>query len=385
MKRILLAVALALSFTAVVAQDKVNLTGPVIKEHKGWKEGHRDHKWEERKCDFAIANHPKYTIIYDACCDESHPDERIPAEGFIGMPSPHLFNWYHHGFFSMKINGNVPFRVPLADLSVISKGKRAITQMVWDAPEALVQLKFMRLPEDDAIYTQTLWFPKKNVEIKSIQFHFACYPSCFEKDGNHFAKTKSGIKHQGKESLIFDLKSNDYVFYGDEKYDAIQGKFGMSASCYLILDKYHLVNGSAFISNYGVATTISASTDSHEARFIFADARDGEKNKDVIAYLDKNGAALQKKLMEVPFESPDIEAFKPAQEQKLIAEQAALAGDFCKPYKGKIDALFKQLCAAKDGLDTENSWKGERDFAAAYENYRNLIMRLKIDAMMQLD
>ena len=385
MKRILVAFAFALTFGVLFAEEKVVVSNPAIKEHKGWREGHKTHKWEERSCVFSASQQQDYNIIYDACCDDSHPTERIPAEGFIGMPKPHPFNWYHHGFFSMKINGQVPFRVPLADLSVLSNGQRAIMQMVWDAPEALVQIKFMRLPEDDAIYTQTRWFPKDKVEIKSIQFHFSCYPSCFEKNGKHFAKTKTDMKYQGKESLLLDMKKNDYVFYGDEGFDAKEGKWGMSAPCYLIIDKYHLSGGSVYITNYGVATTINASADAHEARFIFADASNGKKNKEVIDYLDKNGAALQNRLMETMFDSPEISLFKPEQEQKLIAKNASEAGEFCKPYKGKIDAIFKQLCDAKNSLDTVDSWKSERDFAKAYEQYRNLIMRLKIDAMMQLD
>ena len=181
------------------------------------------------------------------------------------------------------------------------------------------------------------------------------------------------------------MKKNDYVFYGDEGFDAKEGKWGMSAPCYLIIDKYHLSGGSVYITNYGVATTINASADAHEARFIFADASNGKKNKEVIDYLDKNGAALQNRLMETMFDSPEISLFKPEQEQKLIAKNASEAGEFCKPYKGKIDAIFKQLCDAKNSLDTVDSWKSERDFAKAYEQYRNLIMRLKIDATMQLD
>ncbi|MBQ7652317.1 MAG: hypothetical protein IJS15_15260 [Victivallales bacterium] len=385
MKRILLALAIALTFAMAYAQDKVSVSKVEIKEHKGWKEGHKTHRWEEQSCLFSASKQQDYTILYDACCDDSHPGERIPAEGFIGMPKPHAFNWYHHGFFSMKINGNVPFRVPLADMSVLSNGENAIMQMVWDAPEALVQIKFMRVPGDNAIYTQTRWFPKDKVEIKSIQFNFTCYPSCFEKNGKHFARTKTGIKHQGRESLILDVKQNAYVFYGDEVYDAKEGKWGIAAPCYLVMDKFHLASGSVFITSYGVATTINASVDSREARFIFADARSGEKNSEVIEFLEKNGAALQKKLMEISFDSPDIDAFKPEQEQRLIAKSAAEAGEFCKPYKKKIDELFKKLCDAKDKLDTADSWKSERDFAEAYQQYRKLILRLRIDAMMQLD
>ena len=385
MKRILLAFAFALTFAMVYAQGKVSVSNVEIKEHKGWREGHKTHKWEERNCVFRASKQQDYTILYDACCDDSHPGERIPAEGFIGMPKPHAFNWYHHGFFSMKINGNVPFRVPLTDMSVLSNGEKSIIQMVWDAPEAMVQIKFMRVPGDNAIYTQTRWYPKDKVEIKSIQFHFSCYPSCFEKNGNHFAKTKTNMKYQGKESLILDVKQNDYVFYGDKVYDAKEGKWGVAAPCYLVLDKYHLASGSVFISSYCVATTINASVDSREARFIFADAQNGEKNSEVIEFLDKNGAALQKKLMEISFDGSEIEGFKPEQEKKLIAESAAEAGEFCKPYKGKIDELFKQLCVAKERLDTVDSWKSERDFAAVYQQYKKLVMRLRIDAMMQLE
>ena len=385
MKRILFALAIALTFSGAYAKDKVLVSKVEIKEHKGWREGHKTHRWEERSCIFSGSEQHDYTILYDACCDDSHPGERIPAEGFIGMPKPHQFNWYHHGFFSMKINGNVPFRVPLADMSVLSNGDKSIMQMVWDAPEALVQIKFMRVPGDEAIYTRTRWYPKDKVEIKSIQFHFTCYPSCFEKNGNHFAKTKTDMKYQGKESLILDMKQNAYVFYGDKVYDAKEGKWGIAAPCYLVLDKYNLASGSVFITSYSVATTINASADSHEARFIFADARNGQKNSEVIDFLDKNGAVLQKKLMGISFDSPDIEAFKPEQEQKLIAKAAEEAGEFCKSYKGKIDELFKSLCAARASLNSADSWKSERDFAAVYQQYKTLIMRLKIDAMMQLE
>ena len=386
MKRILLAFAVAFAFSVSYSQEKASVSKPVVKEHKGWKEGHKDHKWVEQTCDFNVLKRPKYTILYDACCDDDrHPGERIGAEGFIGMPSPHTFNWYHHGFFSMKINGNIPFRVPLADMTTLSQGKRAIMQMVWDAPEAVVQIKFMRVPEEDVIYVQTQWFPKENVDVKTVQFNFSCYPSCFEKNGNHFAKTKTDIKYHGKESLILDMKQNDYVFYGDKVYDASKGKWGTSAPCYLVFDKHHLSNGSVYITNYGVATTINANVNAREARFIFADAKDGERNKEVIEYLDKNAASLQDKLMKIPFTSEDIDAFDSVAERKFIDSLAAEAGEFCKPYKGKIETTFKQIRDAKKALNSSESWQGERDFAKAYEEYKKLIMRLKIDAMMQLD
>ncbi len=386
MKKILFLVAVAVAFSALQAQEKSVVGKPAVKEHRGWKEGHRDHKWEERVCDFEVTKRQKYTVLYDACIDDSqHPGERIAAEGFIGMPSPHLFNWYHHGFFSMKINNNMPFRVPLTDMSVLSSGGKAIMQMVWDAPEAVVQIKFMRLVDEDGIFTQTLWFPKENVDVKTVQFNFSCYPSCFEKDGNHFAKTKTDIKYQGRDALAIDVKQNDYVFYGDKIYDAKSGKWGVSTPCYLVIDKHRLSNGFVSISSYGVATVINAAATAREARFIFADANSGDKNKEVIDYLDKNAAALQDKLMKASFMSSELDAFNPAAERKIIDEQAAKAGEFCKGYIKTVNETYNALCNCKANVGTAESWKYERDFAANFEKYKTLVMRLKIDAMMQLE
>ena len=386
MKKILFLVAVAVAFSALQAQEKAVVGKPVIKEHKGWKEGHKDHRWEERVCDFEATKRQKYTILYDACADDTkHPGERIPAEGFIGMPAPHTFNWYHHGFLNMKINGNVPFRVPLMDMSVLSSGRKAVMQMVWDAPEALVEIKFMRLPEEDGIFTQVLWFPKENVEIKTVQFSLSCYPSGFEKDGNHFAKTRTDIKYQGKEPLAIDVKQNDYVFYGDKIYDAKDAKWGVATPCYLVIDKHRLANGSVYVSSYGVATTINANATAREARFIFADANSGDRNKEVIDYLDKNAAALQDKLMKISFMAPELDGFDPTAERKGIDEMAAQAGEFCKGYIGKVNETYKALCNCKSNVGTAESWKFEREFAEHFEKYKTLVMRLKIDAMMQLE
>jgi len=44
-----------------------------------------------------------------------------------------------------------------------------------------------------------------------------------------------------------------------------------------------------------------------------------------------------------------------------------------------------KLREAKKNVNTADSWIGERDFAKSYEEYKRLFMRLKIDAMMQLD
>ncbi|MBI3922455.1 MAG: hypothetical protein HY318_13620, partial [Armatimonadetes bacterium] len=88
---------------------------------------HSGHKWERRT--MALENSlARYSFLYSACVDPSHPNDRAFDEGYFGMPGPSSCNWYHGGFLSLNLNGRDIGTVPLADMRVIETGTRGSFQ-----------------------------------------------------------------------------------------------------------------------------------------------------------------------------------------------------------------------------------------------------------------
>ncbi|MCX7597941.1 MAG: hypothetical protein N2512_03600 [Armatimonadetes bacterium] len=181
--------------------------------------GHEGHRYTEQNATLDLGK-VTYGIKYCACIDDAHAPGVGHLEGYIGMPLPHVCNWYHSGFMRIVINGQDIGTTRLSSMAAVESGERAIVDLVWHHQVADVRARFVGLPGEDHIYCELAVEPKE--EVRSIEAHLTCYPSFFTsfhgRNGARRVKTPAALVVQDEQQVL-PVAENWWAVYYDEVFD----------------------------------------------------------------------------------------------------------------------------------------------------------------------
>lgn len=264
-----------------------------------------------------------YGVRYSVARDPEKPQVAVPGEGYIGMTQPVACNWYAGGFFDVQLDGKSIGGTLIHSLTGRSAGNRGTADFVFDAPAAVVRVRFVALAGGEGLTTQVRVEPKQ--EIRALAVVTRCYPSGFI--------TNSGARHvltavrdlaEGERAEL-DLAAEWWTLYYDRRFDAgyiaPSGMTGAGPCALLWLpEQTHKV---AFtVGSYGTETALDLKPAQRDYRFVFFDYA-GTRNEAARKHLRGRAEALRQELSEFTFTDPSLAQWPLAQKQAEI--QRALA------------------------------------------------------------
>ncbi|OGV75312.1 MAG: hypothetical protein A3K19_18465 [Lentisphaerae bacterium RIFOXYB12_FULL_65_16] len=364
---------------AVSSTVTVRDAGPTYRQ-QSWIDGHKDHKWEQHE--ITLDNGKAcYAVKYTACVDPSHPDTRALEEGYIGMPSPCAANWYHSGFFFIKVNGTEIGVVPLADMRITETGARGGCHMVWDTPDATVRVQFLVLPGGDRLLSQVTWTVKPGRTVTAVSPLFRCYPSFFtshhRRQGDRTVTTPRAGKHE-PETLDLVPAEDTFLLYTDGVFDVAK-KEG-DGPCAMIFLPEEIASGKVQLTNYPVTTSLEANPETKRLRFTFWDFA-GKTNAEALAYLQANAAKMQEELRTIDFRPETMAKFDPGATKAEADKLLAGAGEDAAPFKPRTEKLVTQMTDLKAKAEA-GAWDADAEFAKLAPEFETLLWKLKIFALL---
>ena len=346
----------------------------------GWKEGHRDHRWEERSIALDSGK-VAYTIKYSSCVDPSHPGVRVNEEGYIGMPTPCSANWYHSGFFFVRINGQEVGESPLLDMRATERGERGACQLVWETAAARVRVQFLMTGGSERLLCQVTCVPKEGQKISSLEVLSRCYPSYFtshmKRQGDRTLITPRTEAHEPA-TLPLDPAADTYLFYQDGVFDVAKGEG--EGPCAMLFLPEEIAAGTVQLTNYPVHTTLQAAPGVLRLRFAFWDFK-GRSNADAAGFLKAHGTAIRDELRALDFRPPLLAAFAAAAVPVELKALLAAAGEDGTALQPAATALVAKLVDIKTRADA-GDWAAEAEFAQQFADYEALRWKLRIYGLL---
>lgn len=266
-----------------------------------------------------------YGLLYCVATDEKRPGVAIPGEGYIGMPQPSGCNWYHGGFFDLQINGQSIGPTPAYSVTGRSTGERGYVDFVFDAPQAIVRIRFSAVAGGDALYAQALLEPKQ--EIKTVRVSVRCYPSAFVSNADRHVLTPVRDIPQGERAEL-DLAKEWWLLYYDRIFDA--GYVSPAATgvgpCSVLWPGSQTDKVFFTVGSYGIDTHMDLKPQLRDFRWVFIDY-EGTKNEAATADLRARADTLLSELATYPFTDPGISGWPLAQKQAEIKQVLAGIAD----------------------------------------------------------
>lgn len=346
----------------------------------GWREGHQSHKWEERSV-MLDSGKVAYTIKYSSCVDPSHPGVRVNEEGYIGMPTPCTANWYHGGFFFVRVNGQEIGESPLLDMRATERGERGACQLVWENAEARVRVQFLVTGGSERLLCQVTCLPKEGKKIDALEILCRCYPSYFTSHNRRQGdRTLITPRTEGHEPATVTLEpaADTYLFYQDGVFDVAKGEG--EGPCAMLFLPDEIASGTVELTNYPVNTVLQAAPGVRRLRFAFWDFQ-GRTNADAAGFLKQHGAAVRDELRALDFRPPLLAAFDAGAipgEMKALLAAAAADGERLRP---DAEALVAKLLDIKLRAE-QGDWAAEAEFAQQFADYEALRWKLRIYGLL---
>jgi len=322
-----------------------------------------------------------YALRYAVALDPNDTQAAIPGEGYIGMPEPSNQNWYAGGFFDVWLNGKSIGGTMIHSLTGRSSGPRGTVDFVFEAPQAVVRVRFVAKTGGDCVYAQVLLEPKQ--EITSVRVTTRCYPSAFSTDGHRHVQTAARDFAQG-ERAVLDVASEWWTLYYDRVYDA--GYVGTTRSgvgpCAMLwvpgqTEKVHFIVGS-----YGIETALDLQPAADDFRFVFFDYA-GMKNDAAKADLEERAQTLLGELKTLAFTAPDLANWPLAQKQAEIQRVlASVPGD--KKAADRYERWGRELAVQLELVRTGSAGAimAEADAARTIGQWERGLPALKLQALL---
>ncbi len=387
MKQLFLGLVVGLSLV-VLANDAplafyTDAVAVAPRRMRGLLPGHEDHQWLEKDIKLSSGK-IQYTVRNSACNDPSHAGVSYHYEGYIGMPGPSNCNWYHRGFLFIAINGQDLGAIPLADFSVLEKTPRALCQMVWPAPDAMVRARFLVAPGDDLLRCRVQWTPVPGKTVESVQLKLICYPSFFtnrpEYGADRILVTPRLSKHHREVKAEVPLQpvEDAFVFYGDTIHDVANGKG--SGPCAMVFAPEQLRQGAVSLGSYGVSTVLEMDPACGQADLLFWDFNK-QTNAEALQRLQAAAAKLRAGMTKTSFEVVLLADFDGEAMARELASLVVRAKEDGVAMQAKLNRGLAQLVALKKQADAGDPMASGA-FAREYDAFQLLLTRLKIEAML---
>jgi hypothetical protein len=202
---------------------KVSPIKRAIQHHIG---GHKG-QWA-LSANFSLANplikyRIKYQAVNDAKANHWKDERRIAAPYLPGLgfadPQPHM--WYANGYLNVYFDDKLVTEYRISRLEKISDGDQGRVELTWDTPYGKIDLAFVLLPDDMAMFQEMVIHP--TVRFNTLKLVFRSYPQGF------------GAEVKGTRGLCeIDPKQGAWALLGNRDLDPAYGK-GMGSGAILVL------------------------------------------------------------------------------------------------------------------------------------------------------
>lgn len=320
----------------------------------------------------------RYRVRYTVKLDPAQPDRAFPSEGYIGLPVPCSCNWYHSGFLFVIVNGHDIGPTKLHRGYVSESGSRAIADLVWDAPPAVVRIRFTGLPNDDKLLCEIALEPKE--EIKSIALTLRCYPSFFtswhKRNGDRKIMTPSATFNQG-EKTGGPVEQHSYAVYYDTIFDVAKGEG--DGPCAVMLSPEAMRTVQFDIGSYAVTTNIACDPQARSLRLAVWEFPK-VANETVLTSFRERAAGWATDLRDFDFASSVVRSFDPKAELAELdrlsqpLEVRKTLGARADEYRERIEAL-----AAPTG---DIGILQQAELLSFLAEYREFLWELKLAALI---
>jgi hypothetical protein len=323
----------------------------------------------------------RYGLSYRVARDPKNPQAAIPGEGYIGMPQPVDCNWYAGGFFELQINGKSIGTTLIHSFTGRSSPGRGTVDFVFDAPQAVVRVRFVAQAGGDCLFAQALLEPK--VEMKSVRVALRCYPSAFVQDADRHVLTPLRDFKQGDRAKL-DVSSESWALYYDRIYDAgyIGSAHRGAGPCSALWVASQTEKANVAVGSYAVETTLDLKPALRDFRFVFFDHA-GKKNDAAKADLQKRAPTLARELAAFAFTDPSVAQWPLAQKQAEVRRALASVPDD-KETAIRYERWGRELAEQLKRLhsDTAGAIKAEADAARAIAQWEGGLADLKLKALL---
>jgi hypothetical protein len=319
-----------------------------------------------------------YRIRYSAAVDSKQPGRAFPSEGYVGMPGPTSCNWYHGGFLFVRINGQDIGRARLHKGYVAETGRRAIADLIWDAPSAVVRIRFAGRPADDKLLCQITLEPK--VQVRSLRIGLRCYPSFFtawhNRDGNRVITTPAATLKQGQRVELPAAK-HTYAVYTDTVFDPARGEG--EGPCAMLLNPEGVESVKFNVGSYAVNTALICHPDARRIRLAFWEFPK-QANADVLARFRRSADVWRRELGGFAFTPSAVKGFDPQTE--LAQLDRLLQPPEVKKRLGRRAAGYRQHIAALPEPAKTLTILQEAGLLDLVADYREFLWELKLAELL---
>ncbi|MFW5869090.1 MAG: hypothetical protein ACOCX2_14795 [Armatimonadota bacterium] len=318
-----------------------------------------------------------YSISHKYRFLQDDPDTYEMGEGYLGMPSPCSCNWYHSGFFFIRIN-DAEMPLPASSVMAVESGERAIMDVIWHHEAADVRARFFGLPGQDWLGCEVAIDPTATIERLSINLR--CYPSFFtshhKREGARRIQTPSTLVEQGTPTEG-PLTDNWWGVYYDEIFDVAKGEG--EGPCAMLVVPVEGGTVSFDPGGYAVGTTIDFPADSRTLRFAFWDFK-GHGNEDALANIRGQAAEVRNVLETIDLTPRAVREFDLAAVRESLA--AAMESEEVREALGdRIDEIQQWMAGTAPELEqTEGppSIAAQEDLLASIDRYNSFKWQVKL-------
>lgn len=323
----------------------------------------------------------RYGLSYRVARDPKNPQAAIPGEGYIGMPHPTDCNWYASGFFDLQLNGKSIGTTLIHSFTGRSSPGRGMVDFVFDAPQAVVRVRFVAQASGDCLFAQVLLEPK--VEIKSVRVGLRCYPSAFVSDAERHVLTPLRDLKQGDRPTL-DTTNEWWTLYYDRIYDT--GYVGVTyrgaGPCAALWVPGQTGKASVSVGSYAVETVLDLKPALRDFRFVFFDYA-GRKNEAAMADLKARAPALARELSAFAFTDPTVARW-PLPQKLAEVQQALVSLPNDKEAAARYERWGRELAEQLKLLrsDSTGAIKAEAGAAQTIAQWEGGLSDLKIKALL---
>ncbi len=341
-------IGLALSVCGVAARSSAQQDGPVqvlvhVGEGKTRTTQSPDHQGHDvfTQEGWIDSGTVRYGVRYTACYDESHGKGAGILEGYVGMPEPAACNWYHSGFLQVRINDADIGTTRITDMYVSETGERGSITMLWNAPQGVVRLRFLALPDDDRLFCEIALDPA--AEVTGLQVSLKCYPSFFtsfyHRDGWRRVTTPTHQAEQGTE-LKVQPADDWWLAFTDDVFDPAK-EADSAGGCAVLFDPEQIAGGTVQLGSYAVTGSLSLRPDQHNARLIFWDFNK-RPNDEALKSLRRSAEESLAVAREMDFTPLAVSSFDLAKRSAAAAAELKKVTDPAD-FPSRFEALNRQL------------------------------------------
>jgi hypothetical protein len=322
-----------------------------------------------------------YGLRYAVARDAKRPGVAIPGEGYLGMPRPSDCNWYAGGFFDLQLNGQSIGSTWAHSVTGRSGPQRGTADFVFDAPQAVVRVRFVAQAGGDCLFAQALLEPKQ--QIKSARIVVRCYPSAFVSDADRHVVTAVRDLRQGERAAL-DVAREWWTLYYDRIFDAgyvSPGHVAVGPCAALWLPRQTEKAGFT-VGNYGIDTKFDLQPAGRDFRFVFFDYA-GQKNEAAQADLRQRATKLRQDLEQFAFTDPTLANWplekKQAEIRQVLGSLSAGPGVYADYDRWARD-LAVQLKLVRSGA--VGAIMAEADVARTISQWERGLPALKLKALL---